>query len=238
MGTAPMPHGIEALATRIRACRLCRDAPYKGPPLPQEPRPILRVNTTARLLIASQAPGIRAHTSGLPFDDPSGDRLRYWMGLDRPRFYDERRVLIAPMGFCFPGHTADKADLPPRRECALTWHDELFASMPQVELILTIGRYAQAYHFKRLGRPLSPTVKLDELVRGWRNVAGSSPRLFALPHPSWRNSAWLKRNPWFETEVLPELRHEVEQAFSRADAGDIASAASLQSGKPARSRSE
>lgn len=210
-----------ALAERIRRCRICRDAPFRGPPLPQEPRPILRVNAAARLLIASQAPGIRAHNSGLPFDDPSGDRLRFWMGIDRPRFYDERRVLIAPMGFCFPGHTPDKADLPPRRECALTWHDDLFGRMPQVELILAIGRYAQLYHFRRLGRPVPATIKLDELVRRWRDFAGTAPRLFALPHPSWRNSGWLKRNPWFEAEMLPELRWEVAQSLARADAADL-----------------
>lgn len=197
---------LAALADEIRACRLCRVAPLAGPPLPQEPRPILRVDTGARLLIASQAPGIRAHTSGVPFDDPSGDRLRAWMGLDRARFFDGSRVLIAPMGFCFPGHTPDKGDLPPRRECATVWHDRLFAAMPQVRLILAIGRYAQAYHFRRLGQPLPPSLKLEDLVRSWRDFAGTSPMIFALPHPSWRNSGWLKRNPWFESEVLPSLR--------------------------------
>ena len=202
---------VETLATEIRRCRICRDAPIHGPPLPQEPRPILRVNTSARLLIASQAPGIRAHASGVPFNDPSGDRLRFWMGIDRARFYDARNVLIAPMGFCFPGHTADKGDLPPRRECAVVWHDRLFEALPQVELILAIGRYAQLYHFERLGRPLPKSLKLGELVRMWRSYAGDSPRIFALPHPSWRNSGWLKQNPWFEDEVLPELRTEVAE---------------------------
>jgi uracil-DNA glycosylase len=202
---------VAALASTIRNCRICRDQPTRGPALAQEPRPILRVNTKARLLIASQAPGIRAHNSGLPFDDPSGDRLRFWMGIDRAAFYDERNVLIAPMGFCFPGHTPDKGDLPPRKECAAAWHDTLFAALPQVELILAIGRYAQSYHFKRLGRPLPPTLRLEELVRSWRDYAGTSPRIFALPHPSWRNSGWLKRNPWFEADVLPELRREVAE---------------------------
>ena len=215
--TLPMPKAeadreradVLVLAEEIRKCRVCRDAPFCGPALPQEPNPILRANNSARLLIASQAPGIRAHISGLPFDDPSGDRLRFWMGLDRPSFYDTRNVLIAPMGFCFPGHTADKADLPPRRECSVIWHDRLFAAMPQIELILAIGRYAQIYHFRRLGRPLPKTLKLGDLVRMWRDYAGASPRIFALPHPSWRNSGWLKRNPWFDSEVLPELRKEV-----------------------------
>ena len=201
---------------KIRGCTLCRDAPRHGPVLPQTPRPILKVNTRARLLIASQAPGIRAHNSGLPFDDPSGDRLRLWMGVDRPTFYDEDNVLIAPMGFCFPGHTPEKGDLPPRRECAEEWHDTLFPLMPQVELILAIGRYAQAYHFRRLGRPLSPSTKLEILVRAWRDHAGAAPRVIALPHPSWRNSGWLKKNPWFDDEVLPELRREVAGLISRA----------------------
>ena len=203
------PDPLQAHVAAIRACRLCRDAPRFGPPLPQEPRPILRIDARARLLIASQAPGIRAHASGVPFDDPSGERLRDWMGLDRPRFYDASKVLIAPMGFCFPGHTADKGDLPPRRECAPTWHGALFAAMPQVRLILAIGRYAQAYHFRRLGRPLPPTLKLEDLVRSWRDWAGASPTIFALPHPSWRNSGWIKRNPWFDRDVIPALRAAV-----------------------------
>lgn len=197
---------LAGLAADIRACRLCRDAPLRGPPLPQEPNPIFRLDPRARLLIASQAPGIRAHTSGVPFDDPSGERLRAWMGLDRAGFYDGSKVLIAPMGFCFPGHTSDKGDLPPRRECASVWHDRLFAAMPQVELILAIGRYAQAYHFRRLGKPLPTAIKLEDLVRNWRDFAGTSPMIFALPHPSWRNSGWMKRNPWFEADVLPALR--------------------------------
>ena len=207
--TSPLSDPAAALGHEIRRCRVCRDAPRYGPPLPQEPRPILRVNTRARLLIASQAPGIRAHNSGLPFDDPSGDRLRFWMGVDRPTFYDENNVLIGPMGFCFPGHTPDKGDLPPRRECEEEWHDGLFALMPQIELILAIGRYAQAYHFRRLGRPLRPSMKLEDLVRAWRDHAGEAPRIIALPHPSWRNSGWLKKNPWFDADVLPELRSEV-----------------------------
>ena len=203
---APATEDLAALATQIRTCRKCRDAPSFGPPLPQEPRPILRVDRRATLLIASQAPGIRAHNSGLPFDDPSGERLRAWMGIDRTRFYDGSKILIGPMGFCFPGHTPDKGDLPPRRECAALWHDRLFTAMPQVRLILAIGRYAQAYHFRRLGRPLPAALKLEDLVRNWRDFADTTPMIFALPHPSWRNSGWMKRNPWFEADVLPVLR--------------------------------
>ena len=203
---------VEGLAAAIRACRLCRDAPTTQPRLPDEPRPILRVNAHARVLIASQAPGIRAHLSGVPFDDPSGDRLRAWMGLDRERFFGDG-VLIAPMGFCFPGHTADKGDLPPRRECAGAWHGRLFALLPQVRLMLLIGRHSQLYHFRRLGRPLPAGQGQGELLRHWRDHLGGNPRTFALPHPSWRNSAWLKRNPWFEAEVLPELRREIAEAM-------------------------
>ena len=204
---------VDRLAAAIRACRLCRDAPVYLPALPDEPRPILRVNARARVLIASQAPGIRAHLSGIPFDDPSGDRLRAWMGLSREQFFGDD-VLIAPMGFCFPGHTADKGDLPPRRECAGAWHERLFRLLPQVRLMLLIGRHSQAYHFRRLGRPLPAGQAQGDLVRDWRVHAGADPRTFALPHPSWRNSAWLKRNPWFEADVLPELRREIAEAMA------------------------
>jgi len=200
---------LKQLAASIRACRLCRDQPLFPPALPHEPRPILQVSERARILVAGQAPGIRAHTRGLPFDDPSGDRLREWMGIGRAQFYDASRLLIVPMGFCFPGHTPDKGDLPPRRECASLWHDQLFALLPQVDLVLAIGRYAQAYHFHRLGRPLPASFKLEDLVRGWQDFSGGGPRVFALPHPSWRNSGWLKNNPWFEADVLPALRQAV-----------------------------
>ncbi len=175
---------------------------------------MLRVSSTARLLVASQAPGIRVHRSGLPFDDASGDRLRRWMGVPREIFYDQSRVAIAPMGFCFPGHGPGRSDLPPRRECRLAWHDGLFALMPQVEVVLAIGRHAQAYHFARAGRPLPRSMTLDGLVRRWRDFAGEGPMIVALPHPSWRNSGWLKRNPWFEAETLPALRALVANAIS------------------------
>jgi uracil-DNA glycosylase len=131
------------------------------------------------------------------------------MGIGRAQFFDASKLLIVPMGFCFPGHTPDKGDLPPRRECVSLWHDRLFALTPRVELVLAIGRHAQAYHFRRLGRPLSATFKLGDLVRRAREPFGGGPRVFALPHPSWRNSGWLKNNPWFEAEVLPALREAV-----------------------------
>jgi uracil-DNA glycosylase len=199
---------LAAVTARIRACRICRDAP-SGPRLPHEPRPVLRVSPSARLLLASQAPGVRVHLSGLPFDDASGDRLRQWMCVSREVFYDEARVAIAPMGFCFPGHTAQKGDLPPRGECRAAWHDELFRALPQIECVLAIGRYAQDYHFARLGRPLPKGLRLDEIVRRRTEIPGETPKIISLPHPSWRNSGWLKQNPWFEEEVLPILRETI-----------------------------
>lgn len=204
---------LDRLAAEIRGCRLCLERP-DGAPLPHEPRPVLRVSGAARLLIAGQAPGLRVHKSGLPFDDPSGDRLRAWLGIDRDTFYDTRRVCIAPMGFCFPGYDAKGGDLPPRRECARQWHDRLFALLPQVEAVLAIGGYAHRYHFARLGRPLPKTAKVDEIVRQWRDFKDATPRLFPLPHPSWRNTGWLKRNPWFESELLPDLRAVVKSAIN------------------------
>ncbi|MBV8848858.1 MAG: uracil-DNA glycosylase family protein [Methylobacteriaceae bacterium] len=204
---------LDEISARIRACRLCRDV-REIPSLPREPRPVFRASATAPLLVASQAPGMRVHQTGLPFNDPSGDRLRQWMGVDRDTFYDEAKIAIVPMGFCFPGYNALKADLPPRRECRATWHDELFARLPQIETILAIGRYAQDYHFARLGRSLPKAAGVDEIVRRWREFKGTSPRVFALPHPFWRNSGWLKRNMWFETEVLPAIRAEVARLTS------------------------
>src|SRR5215218_4622600 len=149
---------IDGLAERLRACRICRDTPRYGPALPHEPRPILQVSPTARLCIASQAPGTRAHASGKPFYDPSGVRLRAWLGLDEAAFYDADRVAIVPMGACFPGLDAKGGDRPPRRECAPTWRTELFAGLPDLELILVIGQYAQAWHLGRGEDGLTGTV--------------------------------------------------------------------------------
>lgn len=169
---------------------------------------MLRVSTTARLAVCGQAPGTRVHASGIPFDDPSGDRLRDWMGVDRALFYDRTRVAVVPMGFCFPGQDARGADLPPRRECVSAWHDRLFADLPQLELLLAVGQYAHAYH---LGPRRRRT--LTETVRAWRTVydPAARPAILPLPHPSWRNTLWLKKNPWFETEVLPVLRGAVRR---------------------------
>lgn len=196
---------LDALALRIRACRICRDTP-QGKPLPHEPRPVVVPSANARILVAGQAPGTRVHASGIPFNDPSGDRLRDWMGIDRDTFYDASRIAIAPMGFCFPGLDAKGSDLPPRRECAPAWRADLMALMGQVELVLVIGQYAQAWHLKDQRGP-----SLTATVANWRALweADSSPRVLALPHPSWRNTGWLKKNPWFEADLLPVLRAEV-----------------------------
>lgn len=199
-----MSAAIEELAARIRACRICRERPA-GAPLPHEPRPVVVVSRTARILIAGQAPGTRVHASGVPFDDRSGDRLREWLGVRRDEFYDPRLFAIAPMGFCFPGLDERGADLPPRRECAPAWRQALVASMPQIKLVLAIGAYAQAWHLpgRRTG--------VNETVADWRDtfMRNEAPRVLPLPHPSWRNTAWLKRNPWFEADLLPVLRREI-----------------------------
>lgn len=206
------PGDPAALARTIRRCRLCVSAP-RDPPLPHEPRPILVLSGTARLVIASQAPGLRAHRSGVPFDDASGVRLRAWMGIGEDLFYDPERVMIVPMGFCFPGYDGNGGDRPPRRECRAAWHDTIFAHLPQVETILAIGLHAIRYHLARL-HPTEPRgLGLVDHVLGEQRPTGGagSPRLIALPHPSWRNSGWLKRHPRFESEVLPAVRAEVRR---------------------------
>ncbi|MEZ5874468.1 MAG: uracil-DNA glycosylase family protein [Hyphomicrobiales bacterium] len=198
---------LDDVVAAIRMCRACVERP-RGKPLPHEPRPVLRVSATARLAVCSQAPGTRVHASGKPFTDPSGDRLRDWMGVTSDEFYDEARVAIVPMGFCFPGQDAKGADLPPRRECAALWHRDLFAALPQIELVLAVGSYAQDFH---LGVGRGGT--LQETMLAWREHLRTRrhPRIFPLPHPSWRNNAWLAKNPWFEAELLPVLRREVRR---------------------------
>lgn len=189
---------------RIVACRLCAER-FAATATGHQPRPVLRVAPTARLLVAGQAPGARVHASGLPFDDPSGDRLRAWMGIDRATFYDVRRIAVVPMGFCFPGYDEKGADLPPPAICAKTWRTEVLATLPKVELTLLIGQHAQRWHLgTRRGAGVTETV--TETVRAWRDHL---PALLPLPHPSWRNTGWLNRNPWFAEEVLPWLRTEV-----------------------------
>lgn len=198
---------LAQLVREVEACRICRDAP-SGKPLPHEPRPVLRPSVSARICICSQAPGVRVHASGTPFTDPSGDRLRTWLGVSSEEFYDQRRIAIVPMGFCFPGHDAGGGDLPPRRECAQAWHARLFAAMPQLELVLLVGSYAQRWHLGEAGKG-----SMTDVVKGWRDLlsARPRPRYLPLPHPSWRNNAWITANAWFERELLVALRREVRR---------------------------
>ncbi|MGC8534958.1 MAG: uracil-DNA glycosylase family protein [Rhizomicrobium sp.] len=191
---------LDRLLAEIRACRLCAEH--------LEPRPVLRVSRSARILIAGQAPGLRVHRSGVPFSDLSGERLRHWMGIDPDTFYDESRVAIIPMGFCFPGYSATGADKPPRRECAKAWRHALMEELSGFALTLAIGSYAQAWHLGRRRKQ-----NLGETVRTFTDYA---PDIIPLPHPSWRNNAWLKKNPWFERDLLPHLRASVVAQLSFA----------------------
>jgi uracil-DNA glycosylase len=176
-----------------------RDCDHCTAHLPLGPRPVLQFHPAARVLIAAQAPGRKVHASGVPFGDPSGDRLRGWLGIPRSTFYDSRRVAILPMGFCYPG-AGRSGDLPPRPECAPRWRELLLRRLRHVDLTLVIGQYAHAYHLRDESRSLT------ERVRRWRDFG---PALIPLPHPSPRNQGWLKANPWFERELLPELRQRV-----------------------------
>ena len=189
---------LELLLKDVRSCRLCEAH------LPLGPRPVLRASETARLLIVGQAPGTLVHGSGIPWSDASGMRLRDWLHLDRDHFYDESKVAIVPMGFCYPGRGAS-GDLPPRPECSQTWHPKLLPMLGDVKLTLLIGQYAQAYF---LGDKRKKT--LTDTVAAWREFA---PRYFPLPHPSPRNVGWFKHNPWFDAEVVPALRDAVAGAM-------------------------
>src|SRR6516225_4273759 len=177
---------LAALAADIRACRVCRDAPRYGAPLPHEPRPVVQVSPEARLCIAGQAPGIRVHASGRPYTDPSGVRLREWLGLGEQIFYDPRKIAIVPMGFCFPGPDGKGGDLPPRRECAEIWRARLFEHLSNLELVVLVGQYAMRWHLgaKAVADGLTAT------VGRWREIHGSDtrPRVMPTPHPSWRNN--------------------------------------------------
>ncbi|MBV6657356.1 MAG: uracil-DNA glycosylase family protein [Devosiaceae bacterium] len=204
---------LDELLAAIRACRRCRDDHLYGAPLPHEPRPVLQLSGRSRILLAGQAPGARVHASGQPFTDPSGDRLRDWLGVSEQTFYDPDRLAIVPMGFCFPGTNPRGADHPPRRECRRTWHDALFASRPPFDLTLVIGTYARDYHLPaHKGEPLTKTIarQLESLE------ATKTAPVLVLPHPSWRNTAWLKRNPWFEAQLLPIIKDRIRKALDRA----------------------
>jgi len=191
---------LDAVLSDIRACRACAGE------LPHEPRPVVRVSPETRLLISSQAPGRRVHESGLPFDDASGDRLRGWLGVDRETFYGDPRIGVAGMAFCFPGTNPKGGDYPPPPRCAELWRPRLFGQLPRVELTLLVGSYAID---GALGR--RPGRSMTQVVAGWREHA---PRMIPLPHPSWRNTAWLKKNPWFEEDVTPYLRARVKEMLA------------------------
>jgi len=188
---------LDELLVEVRACRACESV------LPFEPRPILRANTSARLLIVGQAPGTRVHETGIPWNDPSGDRLRSWLGMGREFFYNECHIAIIPMGFCYPGR-GKSGDLPPRPECAELWWQRLLDCLPNVELTLAIGRYAQQYHLPDADRSVTGT------VRRWREFL---PAVLPMPHPSPRNQLWLRRNPWFEAELVPALQRRIHELF-------------------------
>lgn len=189
---------LTSLLHDIRACTIC------AAHLPHGPRPVLAAGSGARLVIAGQAPGRRVHENGVPWQDPSGDRLREWLGLDHDTFYDPDQVALIPMGFCWPG-TGKNGDLPPRRECAATWHHRLMPLLTEVRLTIVIGQYAHAYHLGDRRKS-----NLTETVVAWREYL---PTHFPIPHPSPRNQRWLKVNPWFATESLPELRRRVSDAL-------------------------
>lgn len=194
---------FKALLSHIAACRICRDLPSVNP-LPHEPRPVLQAGPGAPVLIAGQAPGVRVHASGRPFTDPSGDRLRQWLGVSPERFYDPECFAIVPMGFCFPGLDAKGGDLPPRRECAPAWRAQLMSHMTGTRLVICLGAHAMRWHMGGLYDG-----KVDTTVRRWREGLALPTPAIALPHPSWRNSGWLKRNPWFKAELLPAVRGRV-----------------------------
>lgn len=193
---------LNRLKSELSACRLCA-ARFAATATAHEPNPVVWFHSDARILVAGQAPGLRVHKSGKPFTDPSGDRLRDWMGLPEAEFYDKKKVAIVPMAFCFPGYDAKGSDLPPPKICAQTWRKRVSKSLGQVSLTILIGGHAQKWH-------LGTAQGVTETVAGWRDHA---PNIFSLPHPSWRNSGWLKRHPWFEAELIPALRDRIRDVL-------------------------
>jgi uracil-DNA glycosylase len=194
---------FDALISEISACRLCADR-FAATETGHDPRPVVWLSPKARVLIAGQAPGARVHASGRPFTDPSGDRLRDWMGVDEAVFYDRDRIAILPMAFCFPGYDARGSDLPPPPICAKTWRSAVLQHLPEIRLILLVGGHAQAWHLPGKG---TVTARVAE----WRDHA---PGIFPLPHPSWRNTGWIRKNPWFEAELLPALRTRLKEVLT------------------------
>ncbi|NMP02363.1 uracil-DNA glycosylase family protein [Pseudoalteromonas arctica] len=188
------------LIDQVSKCVIC------DPHLPLGARPVIQFNPNARILIAGQAPGIKVHETGVPFNDASGNRLREWLGLTRDEFYDANNIAILPMGFCYPGR-GKSGDLPPRKECAPAWREQLLAALPNIELTIVLGKYAQVYHL-----PETKKMPLTELVKSWREYW---PNYLVLPHPSPRNNIWLKKNPWFEQDVLPELGKRIATILNK-----------------------
>jgi uracil-DNA glycosylase len=186
---------LDTLLREIRACRACAED------LAHEPRPVVMVGEETQILICGQAPGRRVHESGVPFTDPSGDRLRQWMGVDAETFYGRPEIGVAAMAFCFPGTNPKGGDYPPPPRCAALWRTKLLAALPKVELVLLVGGYAQTWALKDRAKD-----NMTETVRAWRDYG---PNILPTPHPSWRNTAWLKKNPWFDAEVTPYLRQRV-----------------------------
>jgi len=195
---------LDQLCDEIAACRLCADR-FAATFTAHAPRPVPWLGSAPRLLVCGQAPGLRVHEAGKPFFDASGDRLRGWMGIDAATFYDRTRIAVLPMAFCFPGYDAAGADLPPPRLCAETWHTRVMAALGEVPLTLLIGGYAQKWHLGAAARG-----GVTATVTRWRAFA---PRVFPLPHPSWRNTGWLRRNSWFEDELVPVLRARVQEVL-------------------------
>lgn len=186
---------LETLLDDIRACRVCADH------LPLGPRPVVHMAKDAKVLIIGQAPGTKVHASGVPWDDASGDRLRAWMGVERALFYDPHRFAIMPMGFCYPGRAANGGDCPPRPECAPLWHDRVRAQLPHIEFTLLVGRYAQKYYL--------PSARRQTMTETVRDGLQDDAAVLPLPHPSWRNSAWIKKNTWFESKTIVALRQRI-----------------------------
>ncbi|MBZ0129423.1 MAG: uracil-DNA glycosylase family protein [Rhodobacteraceae bacterium] len=203
-----MTDNLESLEREITACRLCADR-FAATATGHAPRPVFWLHGDAPILIAGQAPGLRVHESGVPFDDRSGDRLRDWMGIDRATFYDRARIGVLPMAFCFPGYNASGADLPPPPICAATWRARVLQALDEPVLLLLVGLHAQKWHLGKAAGSLTGN------VANWRDHA---PGIFPLPHPSWRNTGWLKKNPWFEAELLPALKARVAEALAQGQA--------------------
>jgi len=196
-----MSKSLDKLVKEIKACNLCTDH------LPLGPRPVIQVGSLARILIVGQAPGRRVHETGIPFNDPSGERLRLWMGINKEEFYDKDKVALVPMGFCFPG-TGKSGDLPPRPECADTWREKLLEQLPNIDLTIVIGQYAQGWHFGSSNKQ-----NLTETVKSWKEFW---PNAIPLPHPSPRNNIWLRKNAWFEDEVIPALQKAVNAILDKS----------------------